>query len=389
MTLDSANNNDQDKASDTKGDVNPAEPDRSDECSTYSQSIETTANNREQEAPVNYSYSYGDDVGTCYNKILDDEIRSRLDKLNALSDLINSLERQFDEANSVFRDTLKCSTDRLSSIAKSLGTKSIRHARIYHAAKFSVEQSQSDCQKACVQFEQANKDHQFAKRAINDAEMKLKEIAGSRENVAEPTLDLLESLDLQKLNLEDSRNTSNNRNSNTCDNIGDDSSSNEIDPPESDVRPSATIAIEQASASCETEDQNDARLENVSPTTSLIKNSAKLGEELNQAILKLIEAERQRGLSERQHLNQANKLMIAQENLVKLEREYGPSIRRSQLYFDEARRFNAKLSTVKAEICKINEDVIAAKQAYAQTLSELEQFSDNLHDTPKTTTNSA
>lgn len=387
MTFYSTNTNDQDRAFSTKGENKIIES-ASDECSTNSSTQlnnGTTTNNEEPERP---NGNHDKNVEICYNQILDDEIRSRLDKLNALSDLINSLERQFDEANIVFRDTLKCSTDRLSSIAKTLGTKSIRHGRIYHAAKLSVEQSQSDCQKACVQFEQANKDHQFAKKAIKDAELKLTEIAGDRENVAGPTSDISDSIDMEQLNLDDPETKSNYCNLKACDNNGEklDSETNENETNTSghEVSSSTLEANKQTSAGHEIENSNFAFNTNVSPTTTLIKNSAKLSEELNQAIMKLIEAERQRGLSERLHSDRANKLMIAQENLIKLQREHGPSIRRSQLYFDEAKRFNAKLSSVKGGICKISEDILAAKQAYAQTLSELEQFSDNLHDNSKT-----
>lgn len=345
---------------------------------------------------------------------LDDEIRSRLDNLNALSDLINSLERKFDEANSVFRETLKCSTDRLSSLAKALGTRSIRQARIYHAAKLSVEQSQSDCQKACVQFEQANKDRQFAKKAIQDAESKLKEIAGTAAAancvIAIPTcVSITDSIDLSKLSLNDisklTEPTESYSSSFACDKEAAQPSSSTIlicnghskkpEKPTTVYLDDATISSQISNTTKSNAQESDIKLvcrndiqehedkeekTDLSSSTSMIKNAAKFSEELNQAIVKLIEAEKKRGLSERQHLDQANKLMIAQENLLKLEREHGPSIRRSQFYFEEAKRFNAKLSSVKGEICRISDDIIAAKQAYAQTLSELERFSDDLHD---------
>lgn len=355
----------------------------------------------------------GENDAICYNQVLDDEIRSRLDKLNALSDLINSLERQFDEANSLFRETLKCSTDRLSSIAKALGHKYIRHARVYHEAKLSVERTQSDCQKACIQFEQANKDHQFAKKAIRDAELKLKEVAEETANgvISTPNVDInsvnvnfheLKLAEASKLGKDGSNDSlieqkfdQGPKKSSSCDtetnssipitlestlqtatiaNENEDQvTTSSVDAPSEPENSTAHVLDNTESIS-----QNDEKL-NLSPT-SIITYAAKLSEELNQAINKLIEAEIKRGQSERQHLERANKLMIAQENLMKLEREYGPSIRRSQLYFDESKRFNAKLDSVKKDICRISEEILAAKQAYARTLSELEQFSDDLHD---------
>lgn len=298
------------------------------------------------------------------NQVLDDEIKSRLDKLNALSDLINSLELQFDEANTLFRNTLKCSTERLSSIARALGTKSIKHGRVYNAAKISVEQSQSDCQRACVLFEQANKDHQFAKLAIKEAESKLKKVAGEKSNSSVNT----DSIDFSRLNLNDTH-------------VNSDTSIDKQDTQVSVIEPICQPDNLPGPVDSQSEKPNSCHplADIVPPPNGMINSVALLSEELNQAIMKLVEAERKLGQSERQHLDQANKLIVAQENLIKLEREYGPSIRRSQLYFDEAKRFNAKLNSVKGDICRISEDILGAKQAYARTLGELEQFSDDLH----------
>lgn len=354
----------------------------------------------------------GGNDAICYNQVLDNEIRTRLDKLNALSDLINSLERQFDEANSVFRETLKCSTDRLSSIAKALGHKSIRYARIYHAARLSVEQTQSDCQKACVQFEQANKDHQFAKKAIRDAELKLKEVAGETANgvMSIPNVDVNSiCVNVHELKLTEDSRAKDSHSSSTNNQLEECSRDLQCDTEKNSPIPIAVDSkiqeetkindsVDQVTTSsidfinsnnlensiaqnidvAESNNQDDEKLSQ-SPS-SIITCATKLSEELNQAIVKLIEAETKRCQSEMQHLERANKLILAQENLMKLEREYGPSIRRSQLYFDESKRFNAKLDSVKRDICRISEEILATKQAYARTLSELEQFSDDLHD---------
>lgn len=269
-----------------------------------------------------------DQAPYCYNKVLDDEIRSRLDKLNSLSDLINSLERQFDEANCLFRETLKHSTDKLSSLAKTLGKKSIKYGRLYREIRYSVEQSQSQCQVACIEFEKANKEHQIAKKAIQDAELKLREVNKATEDDNGVISNQIQNLSFDKLKL-----------------------------------------IE------------DIDLDQSLPDSDLtVNDAAKLNDELNQAILRLFEAEKRRCQSQKHHLDKANKLMFDQENLLKLERDHGSSIRRSQLYFDEAKQFDAKLNSVKSEILRINENILAAKQAYAQTLSELEQFSEDLHD---------
>lgn len=304
----------------------------------------------------------------CYNPVLDDEIRGRLDKLNALSDLINSLELQFDQTNALFQETLKCSTERLSAIAKNLGTKSIRHGRMYHAAKISVEQTQSDCQKACVQFERANNDHQYAKQAIKEAESKLHEINNAHSDVQadcsqSPSNIIFDPIDISSLRLEEDVSPEGSKDSPDykCDNPQDTSTSRRIGPDSSE------------------DDSTQIEAKFMDADASRLINSAKLSEDLNRAVIKLIEAEEKRCQSEKLHLDQANKLMLAQENLTKLEREHGASIKRAQVYFEEARRFNAKLNSVKSTISRVSEDIVAAKKAYARTLNELEQFSEDLH----------
>lgn len=371
-----------------------------------------------------------------------DEVRSKLDRLNALSDSINSLERQFDEANSIFRETLKCSTDRLSTIARTLGSKSIRHGRVYQAAKLAVDQNQSECQRACVRFEQANKDHQFAKKAILEAEQRLKEITKplilNSDNNNSITIHVEDpSLGIDKLGLTDETINGGDPQDSPCDQ--DIAFKNPPQTPSTASSSSLSLSSPSLSSSCSQHSNSLDRVETVNhhassdplindtttkkpdirtedltnaqsidtnqdktrpgnlqnglteektvdvqdthraTTKQIVSDAAKLSEQLNQAIMRLDEAERRRQQSEKQHLDCANRLMDAKENLVRLEREHGHSIRKSQLYFDEAKQFNAKLDSVKGSICRISKDILAAKKAYAQTLSELEQFSEDLH----------
>lgn len=386
-----------------------------------------TVNNNELNDELNQTSST-DGSNSCNNQILNDEIRNRLDKLNALSDLINSLERQFDEANLVFRETLKCSTDRLGTIARILGSKSIKYGRNYHAARLTVEQNQSECQRACVQFEQANNDHQSAKLAIKEAEMKLRKIAEHRDldgdkEKKSPTTTINESVP-SPLFIEVS--TKNTRTSQQGELVAESNGISTIldvnklrltqiegidyDAGSSDgtvqQRPVVTSHKQHENSICDTniqsyEEANNlhCKLEKLSteqskcnlvmkypqdnlPTSTdsnLLDDSAQLSEELNFAISQLVEAERKRGISQRLHLDQTNRLMVAQENLMRLEREHGQSIKRSQLYFEEARRFDARLNSVKGEISRISDEIVAAKQAYAETLSDLEKFSEEIH----------
>lgn len=373
------------------------------------------------------------------------EIKSKLDRLNTLSDSINSLERQFDEANSIFRETLKCSTDRLSAVARTLGSKSIRYGRIYHAARLTVEQNQSECQRACVQFEQANKDHQLAKKAIQEAEQRLEgtniEGHGENDNSYSNHKQSGSRLDLEKLSLSDeTENGEDSHRHNLCDE--DVASTSYSASPSitnlsgSALSPSFCLSFPSASSrsleteapdiippdhrkrSNSTQDEASRNLANAqtivtrladigslsqnelkedksldacdihhATTTQVSLNAAELSEQLNRAIARLNEAEKRRKQSEKQHFDCANRLMVSKANLVRLEREHSQSIRRSQLYFDEARQFNAKLDSVKSSICRISKEILIAKKAYAQTLSELEKFSEDLHENSAESTN--
>uniref|UniRef100_A0A6G1SKA2 SH3 domain-binding protein 5 n=1 Tax=Aceria tosichella TaxID=561515 RepID=A0A6G1SKA2_9ACAR len=344
----------------------------------------------------------GEKLAICYNPVLDDEIRNRLDKLNALSDLINSLEVQFDQANILFRETLKCSTDRLSTIAKTLGSKSIRHGRVYRQAKISVEQTQTDCQRACVQFEQANHDHQFAKEAIREAEMRLKQMnidarvnSMVRHSEEETQNSSFEFNDLGKLSLDDtdmddelkqgcseySKTTCDSKATNKASNLAETVPLDSVDACTRDndgtCSPSTTSRFGNEHVAQVKQNITPHVVDNHDDTK--IMNAARLSEDLNRAINRLLDAEQKRRQSEKLHLDQANKLMVAQENLMKLEREHGTSIKRSQVYFDEAKRFNIRLNAVKNDIARISEEISAAKQAYARALNDLEQFSEDLH----------
>lgn len=314
----------------------------------------------------------------CYNQVLDEEIRNRLDKLNALSDLINSLELQFDQANILFRETLKCSTERLSTIAKNLGPKSIKRGRVYHEAKISVEQTQTECQRACVEFEQANNDHQYAKQAIREAESKLFEITCSNSqktsNHKSPTNSNEHAEPIES-------NLANKSDLYFLDDYKTASDNNATNSKVTYEMEDSTINSEKLPMDRQQFAQNKPDI--IDEDAIRIFNSAKLSEDLNKAIVRLVEAEEKRLKCEKLHLDQANKLMVAQENLTKLEREHGTTIKKAQIYFDEAKQFNAKLNSVKSDIAKVSESIVAAKRAYARTLGELEQFSEELHISAK------
>lgn len=293
--------------------------------------------------------------------ILNEQIRNKLEKLNALSDRINDLERQSDHTNKLFRETLKYSSDRLREQALSLGIKSIKRSRVYQAAKLSVEQTQNNCQEACLRYERANRDHQDARDAIKIAEDKLKKIkaSSSRKPDKESQLTVENFNDLGKIETHNSLETvAGQLNSLSLENHNGDEDKTH-----------------------DTIDEKNAHHYLASGTSA--QDTAKVSEELNFALAKLAEANELRASCQKEHMSKTNELMIAQENLIRLEREFSVSIKKTRPYFEEAKKFNAKLDSLKLENKRLIEDVNKTKQDYSRALRDLELFSDDLRTKQK------
>lgn len=301
---------------------------------------------------------------------VDVKIRDGLELLNKLAARINLLEKQFDESNNTFRNALKQSTDRLKIISQTLGIQSIKRGRQYLAAKLSAEQTQIECQEACVQFEQANNFHSDAKEAIRLAEKKFKCAASALTNENTPT---------------NEETITNDAKSNTNEPITKrgvvDKSSNII---QSDNN-NDIIVNDHNSPKSKLITDKTKDLPSNSPTTKCSlhalhsENLNVSSEEMNQAIQRLLEAEKLKGESQLRHQDKTKKMLIAQNHVSKLEREFSNSIRRSKPYFDEANRFNARLSSIKAEIDLITREIVSTKRKYAATLNDLESLSEEIH----------
>ncbi|XP_014666790.1 PREDICTED: SH3 domain-binding protein 5-like [Priapulus caudatus] len=103
---------------------------------------------------------------------IDPRIQGELERLNSATTEINRLEKEVDAANSVFRTTLSESSQQLKQLAKKLG-KSVEKARPYYEARDVAFKAHREAQKAAIQFQRANSEHQAAKETIYLAEQRL------------------------------------------------------------------------------------------------------------------------------------------------------------------------------------------------------------------------
>jgi len=103
---------------------------------------------------------------------VDPRIEIELNNLNNAGQEINVLEKELDEARSVFRQRLTDAARNLKSLSNNLGS-TIDKARPYFEAVNQAKEAQQQCHQAAVTFERANELHQEARDLIASAEDKL------------------------------------------------------------------------------------------------------------------------------------------------------------------------------------------------------------------------
>lgn len=111
------------------------------------------------------------------NDELDPRVEIELEKLNTASNDINILEKQLDEARSMFRQRLTDAARNLKTLAKDIGSH-IDKARPYFEAVSQAKKAQLECQNAAVTFERACQVHKGARDTIAVAEDKLMQNPG-------------------------------------------------------------------------------------------------------------------------------------------------------------------------------------------------------------------
>nr|CAI5840166.1 unnamed protein product [Callosobruchus analis] len=103
-------------------------------------------------------------------------------------------------------------------------------------------------------------------------------------------------------------------------------------------------------------------------------------EMLNHATMKVMEAENDKAESGREHQRRARICADIEEKLKQQEEKAGRAISKARAYFDEKQLCQEQLNTQKERIETLKRDIIAAKQHYAQTLKNLEQISNEIHE---------
>ncbi|CAG9817289.1 unnamed protein product [Phaedon cochleariae] len=102
-------------------------------------------------------------------------------------------------------------------------------------------------------------------------------------------------------------------------------------------------------------------------------------EMLNHATMKVTEAENEKAERGRDHHRKAVVFKEIEDKLKQLEDKLQKQISKSRAYFDEKALCQDQLNTQKTRICTIKQEIVNAKNLYAQTLKNLEQISNEIH----------
>jgi len=103
-------------------------------------------------------------------------------------------------------------------------------------------------------------------------------------------------------------------------------------------------------------------------------------EMLNQATLRVMEAETQRTVSGKEHERRATLFAAAKQKLQYLEKELKTAVQKSRPYFEQKEQLQAKLVTQKERVEALQHHVGHAKSVYSDTLKALEQISEQIHE---------
>lgn len=108
-------------------------------------------------------------------------------------------------------------------------------------------------------------------------------------------------------------------------------------------------------------------------------------EMLNHATIKVMDAEKQRTASEKEHLARCAFLTEAEQKVKTLEKKLNRHIEKSKPYFEQKDVFNKALGSEKARIQALQKNICQTKAQYAQSLRNLEEISESIHARRKMT----
>lgn len=102
-------------------------------------------------------------------------------------------------------------------------------------------------------------------------------------------------------------------------------------------------------------------------------------EMLNHATLKVMDAEKHKAETVAEHQRRAAVFSAAEKRVQELEDKYRGSINKSRRYFEEKQVCQDQLETQKGRIQQLQAQLQACKTAYATSLRNLEQISEDIH----------
>jgi len=108
-------------------------------------------------------------------------------------------------------------------------------------------------------------------------------------------------------------------------------------------------------------------------------------EMLNHATIKVMDAEKQRTASEKEHLSKSAAFTDIESKVKMLEKKLSRHIDKSKPYFEQKDIFNKALNSEKTRVGALQVKITQSKTQYAQSLRNLEDISESIHARRKLT----
>ena len=108
-------------------------------------------------------------------------------------------------------------------------------------------------------------------------------------------------------------------------------------------------------------------------------------EMLNHATIKVMDAEKLRAQSEKDHLSKSAAFTDIEQKVKVLEKKLSRHIDKSKPYFEQKEIFNKALNSEKARVGSLQTKITQTKAQYAQSLRNLEEISESIHAKRKLT----
>lgn len=108
-------------------------------------------------------------------------------------------------------------------------------------------------------------------------------------------------------------------------------------------------------------------------------------EMLNHATIKVMDAEKQRTASEKEHLSKSAAFTDIESKVKNLEKKLSRHIEKSKPYFEQKDIFNKALNSEKSRVGALQTKITQSKAQYAQSLRNLEEISESIHARRKLT----